>query len=707
MAKARGNPDNQVSYWTTEIERAKKRYRPFHDAGETVIDAYRLQKADGNDLAYRDKYNILYSSTETMRPQLYSNTPKVRVVMRSKDTATDSQRLGALLIEGCVKYIQDEEQFDAIMDQTVDDYLLPGMGQAWVRYEPTFGEDNKLLDEMVKLDYVYWADFLTGVGRTWEDVPWVAKRLWLTKERAKARFGPEIASNLTYVMRESSNRDQDTPSDTAEVWEIWDKAKLRVVWYSEGLDKLIDTKTDPLRLKKFFPCPKPIRAIHNTRSFVPRSLYSQYRSQAETLNVLTRRIRLLGEALRVVGFYDGQHTALADALNPNAGNKMIAVDSWAAFAQSGGMAGNVVWLPIDQIVKVLNELLQAREVCKQEIYEITGFSDIVRGVSKASETLGAQNIKANFASARIRKMQREIQRFAKDLLALVGEVVSEHCSPETIALFSGLSIPDPEQVRVNPQLQQRMQLFKEATDLIRNEMRRVSSIDIETDSTLLADDEQERADRSQFLSAAGAFLQQAVPAMEATPELGPLLGALLMFTVRTFPSSRPIEEEFERVQQAMANRQPQQDKDGKQAKAAVDQAKLEQTAKIETDKLQVQREQAEADRALEAQKEANRHSERMLELGYKERELELRERELAFKERELEEQVKLDKFKALHEAGMREEEQEREAEEREADRTHEAEEREADRTQEYDRMDRDAEEREADRETEREPTKEG
>jgi hypothetical protein len=47
-------------------------------------------------------------------------------------------------------------------------------------------------------------------------------------------------------------------------------------------------------------------------------LYSQYKSQAETLNVLTKRIRLLGEALRVVGLYDGSQPKLADVLNPAA-----------------------------------------------------------------------------------------------------------------------------------------------------------------------------------------------------------------------------------------------------------------------------------------------------------------------------------------------------------------------------------------------------
>lgn len=722
-------PDAQVAYWSTELELARKRYRTFWSNGDDVVDAYRLQKADGNDANSKDKFNILYSSTETIRPNLYAQQPKSRVILRNTDSATPEARAAALLLEGCLKYLQDEEDLDELMDGVVEDFLLPGIGVAWARYEANFedkvddkgkpvlkddGEpQQRLLDEMVCMEYVYWQDFLTGIARTWKETPWVAKRLWLTKEKATKRFGAKKADLLTYATREArSGREQDNPTETAEAWEIWNKANRTVYWYGEGAKELLDTKKDPLKLKRFFPCPRPLRAIHNTRTFVPRALYSQYKSQAETLNVLTKRIRLLGEALRVVGLYDGSQTKLADLLSPQAGNRMIGVDNWAMFSQSGGIPGNVVWLPLDAVVKALTELLKAREVCKQEIYEITGFSDIVRGVSKASETLGAQNLKANWAGARVRKMQAEVQRFVKDLLALSGELIAEHCGPETIAVFSGLQIPTAEEIQANPQLAEQVKLFGRACALLKDEMRRISVIDIETDSTLLADTEAERADRQGFLSAAGAFLQQAVPAMEATPELGGLLGAMLMFTVRSFPSARIIEDEFVKVQQAMANRKPPEDKNGQQAKNALDQQKVQQDAAAKQAELQQRGAAEQAKLALETQKEQNRHAEKMEELALKAREVAVQEGELLVKQ----ESARTDKFKAVHDAGIKEEglkaeekaveqdaenaEADRQADlfDKEAARQESREGAEADREQEYERMDRDDASREADRE---------
>jgi hypothetical protein len=255
-------------------------------------------------------------------------------------------------------------------------------------------------------------------------------------------------------------------------------------------------------------------------------------------------------------------------------------------------------------------------------------------------------------------------------------------------------IPKPEDVQMNQQLQQQIQGFKSACELIKSDIRRVSVIQIETDSTLAADQEAEREDRAKFLAAAGAFLQQAVPAMEATPELGPLLGAMLMFTIRTFPSSRPVEDEFEKVQMAMANRQPNPDKDGKQAAAQAAAQKAQADSQAKQQELQIRAQEAQGKSQAEQTRisnegiaEQNRHQEKMQELDLKLQELRVREREVRIKE-QLE---RTERFTALHQAAMAELGAEQQAEtdfkeekveyahldDAEAERTHEADQQEA------------------------------
>ena len=653
-------PPRDRAYWSSEIAMAVKRFRTFWEEGDTIIDTYRLQKASGSTVLSEDKYNILYSSTETIKPNLYAQRPNVKVPMRNRDRPNPAAKLACNLLESSLQYVIEEEDFDGTIENVVEDLLIPGLGQSWVRYEPTFekkkdelgAEYDDLIDEDVCIEHVYWQDWVCGVSRGWKTVPWVARRCWMTKEEAAKRFGDRVGDTLKFQTHESSTREADNSTETAEVWEIWDKTSKYAYWFSNDAPELLDFKEDPLGLKDFFPCPRPLRAISNTRSFVPRALFTQYRSQAKQLDNLTRRIRLLTDALRVAGVYDGSQEKLSELLSPTAGNKMIKVDSWVAFAQQGGIKGSVEWMPITDVAATLIQLIQAREVCKNEIYEITGFSDIVRGVSKASETLGAQNIKQNWAGARLRKMQKEVQRFARDTIAIAGEIIAEHCSAATIALYGGVDIPPPEVIQSDENAQQVFESFKAAIQLLKTEKLRCAKIDIETDSTLLADQEQERKDRMDFLGAAGAFLQQAVPAFQTMPQMGPLLASMMMFTIRTFPASRDIEDEFEKVQKMMQTMPPQQQQEdngaaqekekqqGAMQLAQLDQQTEQSRIEAENNQLSVKLQSAERIRELELQAEQvaeeNRHTEAMERLAqeahFKDRELALREREVAVKE---------------------------------------------------------------------------
>ena len=67
----------------------------------------------------------------------------------------------------------------------------------------------------------------------------------------------------------------------------------------------------------------------------------------------------------------------------------------------------------------------------------------MRGMTNPQETLSAQELKANFATRRIVPQQREVARFARDLLRLMGAVIAEHFSEKTIAMISGYAELEP------------------------------------------------------------------------------------------------------------------------------------------------------------------------------------------------------------------------------------------------------------------------
>jgi hypothetical protein len=672
-----------VSYWREQIAKQEKAYSDFRAGGERIIDRYRIEKANAQQASLQDRYNMLYSSTETMRPSLYAQTPKCEVKKRHRDRANPVVAAACALIESTVGYSIEEVDFDEVLENVIEDYMLPGMGVAWVRYEPVMkdqtdsagnkvpkeggeeGEYEQVVDnELLHLDYKSWKDVLFGPCRTWKELPWGAKREYMDKESVSARFSQEIANQLEYTDQQANKGAGDRNPVVADkqtcVWEIWDKRKRQVIWIADGYDDVLDQKDDPLRLKNFFPFPKPLRAISNTRTFVPRPFYAQYQSQAEELDNLTSRIRHLTNALNVRGVFDGSVNQLQALLSPTGGNKMVPVENWHQFIGQSGVNGAVQWVPIDMIVKVLMELYNARDKAKNEIYEITGFSDITRGLSKASETLGAQQIKQDWAGGRLKIMQKEVQRFCRDLIRIMAEIACEHFTDETFALYSGFDLPpqvpgmghnggppldpmpqgapmppqaapEPPQAPGQPPMpqgapmapqgapmgppappplspqQQAVMAFKQALDLLRKERERCANIGIETDSTILPDEEGERKDRLEFLGQIGAFLQQAAPTVQQFPQMAGLLGAMMMFSVRSFRAARPIEDEFAKFQDALEKMPPQaqgqdEGKAAAQASVQVAQIKTGADAQKHDKELSFKQQQAQEDRQLETQR---------------------------------------------------------------------------------------------------------
>lgn len=689
---------NRRGYWDEEIRKGIARYRIFRERGDQVQDRYRLERANGNsdqDL-YRDRYNILYSSTETAKPSLYAQTPKVQAQRRHKDRNNDTVLNAVMMLEAAGQYALEEVDFDGVMKNVIQDFLLPGMGVAWVRYAPVFGKrksdnDNEadqeyLSFEGMDVDYVHYCDFITGVGRVWKELPWIARRVYFTREKAEARFGKDVANKLQYSFRPNDDGNGNKAfagngGFQAIIWEIWDKVNRKVIWYSEDYaSDVIEEINDPLHLKDFYPCPEPIRAVWTTRTFIPKAFYSQYKAQAEELDNITERIRWLTQALRVCGVYDSSQPAIGTMLNAT-GNRLIPVDNWAMFAERGGIKGAIDYFPIKEVSDVLANLLQQREVVKGEIYEITGFSDIVRGVSKASETLGAQQIKNEWAGGRLRDWQKEVQRFCRDIIRIMSEIMAEHFSTDSWALYAGFEPPEitpeeqsaaaqyatqlaqyqqsltliqiPGQPPVSPpqkppptMQQVAVQQFEAAVNMLKDERQRCAQIGIETDSTIMPDEIKEREDRMQFLSSAGAFLQQAGPMAMQYPDMRGLLGAIMMFTIRTFRSSRPLEKEFEEFTKKLQS-QPPMPAPGQEGKGA-DNGEAAAQAQVQTEQLKQQGEQAkiqaqqqEASSKAELEKykidtEAAIERERMaMEAQYKERELSIKERELALREAEL------------------------------------------------------------------------
>lgn len=579
--------------WQVELELAEKECRSWIERGRKIVKRYRDERDATEDGAKR--FNILWSNIQTLRPAVYSKKPKPEVSRRFKDQ-DQVGRVASLILERCLEYeLEQYGDFDSALKNSVEDRLLPGRGIAWVRYEPHFTvtEDVRTVDyECAPADYVYWEDFTHSPARTWEEVRWVGRRVYMTRDELRERFGEEIAPRVPLGYKpEHLQEDKTTPENEAFkkaiVWEIWDKPGKQALWVTPGFDEVLDVRPDPLHLEQFFPCPKPMYATTTTSTLVPVPDYIEYQDQADELDCLSERINLLTKALAVRGVYDASQTALSRLLSENAENQLIPVDSWAAFAEKGGLKGSVDWVPLDVIVLVLEKLHQAREAVKQTLYEITGMADIIRGASDPTETATAQQIKSQFASIRLKELQQDVARFGSELLKLKAEVIAEHFQPETIVQMGGVQ-----------QLSQAdLEFVMPALQLIKDDRVRGFRIDVESDSMVMLDESNERQARVEFLSAVGGFLRESMVAAQTMPALGPLLGEMLMFGIRGFKVGRSIEGVFEKTMQQLqqgAQQQPgaqeaQAKQQEMQVKAQAEQGKLQiEQAKLQTEQAKLQ-----------------------------------------------------------------------------------------------------------------------
>lgn len=90
-----------------------------------------------------------------------------------------------------------------------------------------------------------------------------------------------------------------------------------------------------------------------------------------------------------------------------------------------------------------------------------------------------------------------------------------------------------------------VETFANAIQLLRDEQQRGFRVDIETDSTVAADQAGERRDATQMVQAIGAYLQSSLPMMQTLPQMIPLLGKVLLFYLRKFQIGVSLESAFE------------------------------------------------------------------------------------------------------------------------------------------------------------------
>lgn len=262
---------------------------------------------------------------------------------------------------------------------------------------------------------------------------------------------------------------------------------------------------------------------------MPLADYALVQDQYSELNQLNNRISKIVEACKVAGVYDSDSKGIAGLLSDGRENVLIPVDRWAAFAEKGGMNGAIAFLPIGEMSNVLVVLQKARDIVKQQIYELTGISDIMRGSTQQYETAAAQHIKNSYGSMRLSAMQQEIAMFFSELVQMKAHLMVKFYEPERLLARCGML--NQADAKYIPQ----------AIDLLKNAQLSHYRINVSVDSLVAPNMDAERGERTAALTAISSFLEKAVPASQNIPQMGPMLMSMLKWAVAGFRATKDLE----------------------------------------------------------------------------------------------------------------------------------------------------------------------
>lgn len=650
--------DEKVQRWLDEIGEAEKREKKWRDKASSVVNLYEQEKAaaEGGG-AYEADFNILYANTETLSPAVYNNTPRP-VVKRKVDKENPLAVAAAQVLQKTLVYLVDTGDtnytpYDELMKLAVQEALVPGRGTARFSYD-AYIEAGQVHKETVCGDPVPWNRVVYGYAKQWSNVPWLAYEHFMTREECEAEFGDKGKKiKLTHQPSTDSDKDGEDamPADAqgakfAHIWEIWDKRDRKVKFISEGFPTFIEERTDPLGLEGFFNSPRPIQYVSRIKSLVPATLYQFYEKQAVELDDVTRRIGGLTRAMKIRGMYDGTLEGL-DELMESAENTLLPARNVAAMLQ-GQTLDKAIWLmPIDKMIAVLQQLYLNRQQIIGVIHQITGIADIMRGASQASETLGAQEIKQAWGTMRLKRMQKETQRFARDSFRMQAELAAKKFSIETLIQMTGLKfvraaekqqaqvalqhtqgmaaqmqvqvqqgLMAPEQAAqqvqsLKQQMQQAQQVveqisWEEIQAFLHNDSIRNFVIDIETNSTLDIEATEDKAELAEMMNSMSQLMNGVFPMVKEGVLPFQAAKSLMLSVIQKFRMGEDVEETFRALQEPPK----QEDPAAQKVKAEMERDRQ----KFEMERQAAAQEQENKKEELELQKMENQIKREQLEM---------------------------------------------------------------------------------------------
>ncbi|MBQ8251165.1 MAG: hypothetical protein IJY92_04550 [Alphaproteobacteria bacterium] len=539
-----------ASLWANRIQTALKIYEPYYEVVKKARNVYKTGASNAStglfpDMNFSTGYNIFWSGIETQKPFLYFKQPKP-FVERLSWNISPAEKVAATILERALLWNLNKFDFDSALKYARNDYLISGCGILWETYVPTFEtvsfmdqEIQLKTDEKVVSTYVDPLNFLmdtTHLG-IFEDVTWIARRISMQPKDIYTSFGLKAYEML---MLETSHSSLESDLITIDVYEIWDKETKRVYYFAPAYPSaFLKIQNDPLHLEGFFPIAKPIFSSLTNDSLLPKPDYQMVETILDELKGVTDRMRLVMQAIKISGVYDTSFSRLKDIFDKDV--TLVGVHDFDRLKESGGLKGVIDFIPISQYITALEVLIKRRDELKNELFEITGVSDIMRGSSNKVETATAVEKKTGFGTLRTQDRQNDMQRFIQNAYRIKAEIICEHFDDLLLKSF------------ISPEEEIAPQVLEEAVLILKTGKLRNMVLSIETEAFFNPDGEALKT--IQAVETISKLLNQGILNVSKEPNLLPLYKEMITQVATSLPHARQfenvIEQSFSTIQKVL------------------------------------------------------------------------------------------------------------------------------------------------------------
>ncbi len=454
----------------------------------------------------------------------------------------------------------------------------------------TTGQQIYVDDEEVYFEAGLYPDLLVEADvPRWNKITRLAFKYHYNYREFVEKFGKSALDKL----KQSELKDYKSGKKPICVYEYHDKVLKEVRWFAEDSEGFIQPKkmqaqaegeaydnSDLYGLSGFFPCAEPMIINQSTKCFYPTPEYYQVRDILEDISSIVTRMAQLTKAIRVRFLFDSSVGPLATLIGENwadgEGTGMgIPNLEQSLMNNKGSLANLVAYFPVDQLMQGLQNMYIAFEQRLNMFYNITGFSDLIRGqTSEADKTYGERQLEGKFALNRMEPYQRKVQEWIKDNYQIGMELALKMFSDETLDEY------------ITPQTldQEDKERYVPALDLLRSNRRRRFRVDFETDSTVSINQEWKKAQAIETANAVTKMMESVAQTAKDMPELADAELKIMKHTVAELTDGKLYIDEIADAIQSTIDKV----NEPKEPAPDIEMKKLELMAQVEGQKAQLE-----------------------------------------------------------------------------------------------------------------------